>query len=195
MVVVTGAEIIAGQPHRAAAICVIGARTKPNSHRSSQCKLLLRNRLAWSRAMARPTASETNLRGDDGGLGSGSNHSTRRKPEAGRRRVTAKTIRLRDKEHCKFVATQSCVVCGRLPSEAHRTWPQGQRRVYGPDLSTASPRSSHLRRWSLLVGCCQHRSAADSPPVMAEITPVSLVILQSAVFAAIFLRRANVSQT
>ena len=36
-----------------------------------------------------------------------------------RRRVAAKTIRLRDKEHCKFVATQPCVVCGRTPSEAH----------------------------------------------------------------------------
>jgi ERF superfamily len=35
------------------------------------------------------------------------------------RRVVAKTIRLRDKEHCKFVATQPCVVCGRTPSEAH----------------------------------------------------------------------------
>ena len=41
------------------------------------------------------------------------------KPEARRRRVTAKTIRLRDKEHCKFIATQPCVVCGRTPSEAH----------------------------------------------------------------------------
>jgi ERF superfamily len=36
-----------------------------------------------------------------------------------RRRVAAKTIRLRDKEHCKFVASQPCVVCGRTPSEAH----------------------------------------------------------------------------
>ena len=35
------------------------------------------------------------------------------------RRVAAKTIRLRDKEHCKFVTTQPCVVCGRAPSEAH----------------------------------------------------------------------------
>jgi hypothetical protein len=41
------------------------------------------------------------------------------KPEARRRRVAAKTIRLRDKEHCKFVATQPCVVCGRTPAEAH----------------------------------------------------------------------------
>jgi hypothetical protein len=36
-----------------------------------------------------------------------------------RRGATAKTIRLRDKEHCKFVATRSCVVCGRTPAEAH----------------------------------------------------------------------------
>ncbi len=41
------------------------------------------------------------------------------KPEARRRRVAAKTIRLRDKEHCKFVAMQPCVVCGRTPAEAH----------------------------------------------------------------------------
>jgi hypothetical protein len=39
--------------------------------------------------------------------------------EARRRRVAAKTIRLRDKEHCKFVAAQPCVVCGRTPGEAH----------------------------------------------------------------------------
>ena len=41
------------------------------------------------------------------------------KSEARRRRVAAKTIRLRDKEHCKYVATQPCVVCGSTPSEAH----------------------------------------------------------------------------
>ena len=42
-----------------------------------------------------------------------------REPRPAHRRVTPKTIRLRDKEHCKFVATQPCVVCGRTPSEAH----------------------------------------------------------------------------
>ena len=36
-----------------------------------------------------------------------------------RRRVAAKTIRLRDREHCKFVRTEPCVVCGRAPTEAH----------------------------------------------------------------------------
>jgi hypothetical protein len=40
-------------------------------------------------------------------------------PNSRRRRITAKTIRLRDKEHCKFVASQPCIVCGRTPSEAH----------------------------------------------------------------------------
>jgi hypothetical protein len=41
------------------------------------------------------------------------------KPNAGRRRVHAKAIRRRDKEHCKYVATQPCVICGRTPAEAH----------------------------------------------------------------------------
>ena len=36
-----------------------------------------------------------------------------------RRRLAGKAIRLRDKEHCKFVARQACVVCGRTPAEAH----------------------------------------------------------------------------
>jgi hypothetical protein len=36
-----------------------------------------------------------------------------------RRRVAAKTIRLRDKEHRRFVATQPCLLCGRAPSDPH----------------------------------------------------------------------------
>ena len=40
-------------------------------------------------------------------------------PKARRRRVAGKTIRLRDKEHCKFLASQPCIACGRTPSEAH----------------------------------------------------------------------------
>jgi hypothetical protein len=41
------------------------------------------------------------------------------KSAGGRRRVAAKAIRLRDKEHCRYVTIQPCVVCGRTPSEAH----------------------------------------------------------------------------
>lgn len=36
-----------------------------------------------------------------------------------RRAVTAKTIRLRDKERRRFVATQPCLVCGHSPADAH----------------------------------------------------------------------------
>jgi hypothetical protein len=36
-----------------------------------------------------------------------------------RRRVVAKSIRLRDKLHCRYLTTQPCIVCGRIPSEAH----------------------------------------------------------------------------
>jgi hypothetical protein len=34
-------------------------------------------------------------------------------------RIPAKTIRLRDKEHRKFVAMQPCLVCGRTPADPH----------------------------------------------------------------------------
>jgi hypothetical protein len=37
----------------------------------------------------------------------------------GRGRVAAKTIRLRDYDHRKFVSTQPCLVCGRRPADAH----------------------------------------------------------------------------
>jgi hypothetical protein len=40
-------------------------------------------------------------------------------PGNGRGRIAAKTIRLRDKDHRKFVSSQACLVCGRLPAEAH----------------------------------------------------------------------------
>ena len=33
--------------------------------------------------------------------------------------VLAKTVRLRDKEHRKFVLRQPCLVCGRVPSDGH----------------------------------------------------------------------------
>jgi ERF superfamily len=34
-------------------------------------------------------------------------------------RLAAKTIRLRDKDHRKFVSSQPCLVCGRSPADAH----------------------------------------------------------------------------
>jgi len=40
-------------------------------------------------------------------------------PGNGRGRIAAKTIRLRDKDHRKFVSSQPCLVCGRLPVDAH----------------------------------------------------------------------------
>ena len=36
-----------------------------------------------------------------------------------RGRVAAKTIRLRDKDHRRFVSSQPCLVCGRSPADAH----------------------------------------------------------------------------
>jgi hypothetical protein len=41
------------------------------------------------------------------------------KPSLGKRPVAPKLIRLRDPEHRKFVARQSCLICGRQPCDAH----------------------------------------------------------------------------
>ena len=45
--------------------------------------------------------------------------SPSKEPGIRRGKVAAKTIRLRDEEHRKFVSTQPCVVCGRCPADAH----------------------------------------------------------------------------
>ena len=58
-------------------------------------------------------------------------------PGLRRRRVATKTIRLRDKEHCKFVASQPCIVCGRTRSE-----PIGRPRTFGR--STAGHRVGRM---------------------------------------------------
>ena len=49
---------------------------------------------------------------DDGG-------SVRNEPSAEAVVVIRKPVRERDREHLKFVAAQSCLVCGRTPSDAH----------------------------------------------------------------------------
>jgi hypothetical protein len=63
-----------------------------------------------------------------------------------RRRVTPKTIRLRDKLHCKFVATQPCVVCGRTPAEAHHlrfTQPRALSRKVSDEFTVPVCRLHH----------------------------------------------------
>jgi hypothetical protein len=40
-------------------------------------------------------------------------------PRPAPRRVVAKTIRLRDKDHRQYVSRQPCLVCGRTPADAH----------------------------------------------------------------------------
>jgi ERF superfamily len=40
-------------------------------------------------------------------------------PITRRRTIAAKTVRLRDKEHRRYVASRPCLVCGRLPADAH----------------------------------------------------------------------------
>ena len=92
-------------------------------------------------------------------------------PDVRRRRVAAKTIRLRDKEHCKFVAAQPCIVCGRTPTEAHHirfAQPRALGRKVSDEYTVPVCRLHHreLHEYGdefLLVGGGQHRSPADRP--------------------------------
>jgi ERF superfamily len=42
-----------------------------------------------------------------------------KQPGSYRGPIAAKTVRLRDKDHRKYVSTQPCLVCGRAPADAH----------------------------------------------------------------------------
>jgi hypothetical protein len=44
---------------------------------------------------------------------------SKKQSRSGAARVLGKTVRLRDKDHRKFVTRQPCLVCGRVPSDSH----------------------------------------------------------------------------
>jgi hypothetical protein len=49
----------------------------------------------------------------------GQKTSTKQRPRRAAVRALGKTVRLRNKEHRKFVTRQPCLVCGRVPSDPH----------------------------------------------------------------------------
>jgi ERF superfamily len=67
-------------------------------------------------------------------------------PPPARRPVTGKAIRRRDKEHCKFVAAQPCIVCGRNPADAHHlrfAQPRALSRKVSDEYTVPVCRSHH----------------------------------------------------
>jgi hypothetical protein len=50
----------------------------------------------------------------------------------------AEARRLRDKNHLKYVASRSCLICGRQPSEPHHVR-FAQRPAFGRKVSDESP--------------------------------------------------------
>jgi hypothetical protein len=62
-----------------------------------------------------PQSQEVHARSEGEGL----SQSTFEETNASRSRLVAKAIRLRDKEHRKFVAQQPCLLCGRTPADPH----------------------------------------------------------------------------
>jgi hypothetical protein len=63
-----------------------------------------------------------------------------------RGRIQARTIRLRDKDHRKFVSTQPCMVCGRTPADAHHlrfTQPRALGRKVSDEFTVPLCRAHH----------------------------------------------------
>jgi hypothetical protein len=66
--------------------------------------------------------------------------STRRGP------IAAKTIRIRDKDHRRFVSSQPCLVCGRSPADAHHlrfAQPQALGRKVSDEFTVPMCREHH----------------------------------------------------
>src|SRR6202030_3438059 len=57
--------------------------------------------------------------GIDAGASEKTSTTSRKSPRIGAVRTLGKTVRLRDKDHLKFVSRQPCLVCGRAPSDPH----------------------------------------------------------------------------
>jgi hypothetical protein len=55
----------------------------------------------------------------EGRLAIAARPSTKQRPRRAAVRALGKTVRLRNKEHRKFVTRQPCLVCGRVPSDPH----------------------------------------------------------------------------
>ena len=92
------------------------------------------------------------------------------------RGVVGKTIRLRDKEHCKYVATQPCLICGRAPREAHHirfAQPRALGRKVSDEYTVPVCRLHYreLHRYgdvALMLGRRWGRPAANRTPTLAE---------------------------
>ena len=95
-----------------------------------------------------------------------------RRPDGTRRpRIAVKTIRLRDKEHCKYVTTQPCVVCGRTPSEAHHirfAQPRALGRKVSDEYTVPVCRLHHVNCTAMVM------SSRGGPAVSIDPLPIAL---------------------
>ena len=125
----------------------------------------------------------------------GANDKTSRRAKKQPRRdvvhALGKTVRLRDKEHRKFVLRQPCLVCGRVPSDPHHltfTQPRALGRRVSDEFTVPVCRLHHreLHRsgneaawWQqfnidpipVALRLWQHTRSAIQPTLMPELRP------------------------
>jgi hypothetical protein len=93
-------------------------------------------------------ANQSVLSTDRSAAGTSQITSTRTKKESsgGAVRALGKTVRLRDKDHRKFVVRQPCLVCGRVPSDPHHltfTQPRALGRRVSDEFTVPICRTHH----------------------------------------------------
>ena len=72
-----------------------------------------------SRLMLSPDQSAASGASDAGHQPESTDAAAKKQSRSDAVRALGKTVRLRDKDHRKFVLRQPCLVCGRVPSDPH----------------------------------------------------------------------------
>ena len=90
--------------------------------------------------------SVVSIGGPDAGPSHKASRRAKKQPRSDVLRALGKTVRLRDKDHRKFVLRQPCLVCGRVPSDPHHltfTQPRALGRRVSDEFTVPVCRTHH----------------------------------------------------
>jgi ERF superfamily len=101
---------------------VLGAKSRLTADDAKQIESIFQTKLSWFNAGAEISSEARGPESPSAFLTREQKSRSRRKttnPVDKSRLVHSEPRRIRDREHVRFVAQQACLVCGRVPSDAH----------------------------------------------------------------------------
>ena len=131
--------------------------------------------LRTDRLMLSPARTTVSGRGGHPSHPEGCGHRPRSGLASSSVQALGKPVRLRDKDHRRFVLRQACLVCGRVPSDPHHltfTQPRALGRRVSDEFIVPVCRVHHraassLWKRSRMVAKTQHRSDSSGAQAMA----------------------------